>query len=183
MRAGLLALVLSVAACAEGTHAISLDAELRVDAGQLHFMTPAGSVAEVDPSTLVGKPYFAAVFPAAFAPGIDPPVHHTWGHLGDDLRVAWTTAADLADGHYDVVLVMYAVTVIPDTTFGTDTGGIPVAGDVATFTIEAKDPPLSAGQLRVTLAGDDAEIVTWNKWSLDTSAGTELFTDTLLLVP
>ena len=173
----------AAAGCTDAPHSITIDAELRVDDGMVHFMTPAGSVAEVDPATIVDKPYFVAVFPGAFAPGIDPPIHHAWGHVGSDMRVVWTSPADLDDGHYDLVLVVYVVTNIPETTYGSDTAVVPVAGDVATFTIEEKDPPLSAGQLRVTLADSDATIVTWNKWSADLNAGIELFTDTLLLVP
>lgn len=164
-------------------HAITLDAELRVDEGAVHFMTPAGSVTELDPANVVGRPYFAAAFEAGFAPGIDAPIHFTWGTMSDDLRVAWTTPSDLEDGPYDVVLVVYTATDVPLDAVGTDNAVVPVSGDIATFTIEEKDPPLSAGQLRVTIEGGDATMETWNKWADDLGGGADLFTDTLLLVP
>ncbi len=157
--------------------------------GELPFMTPAASAVRIAPEEVIGKPWFMAVFDAGFAPGIDAPLHYAWGHVDDTLAASFTTPADLPDGPYDVVFVVYVVTEVPDDMFGSEKAAI--GGDLATFTISTDDiregdPPLTAGVLRVNVEGEDAVKQVENRWTDDlgdVEAGTAAFTNTVLLVP
>ena len=107
------------------------------------------------------------------------------------MAVDWTTPADLEDGAYDVVFVVYRVTEVPSAVIGTKDAVAAINGDLATFTIGTEDiregdPPMTAGVLRVNIEGANATKLAENRWTDDLSdvdAGTLAFTDTILLVP
>jgi hypothetical protein len=63
---------------------VTFTANLKQEAGQLSFMTPTVSIIQVAASTVVGKPYMIAAYPAGFSPGNDPAITSTWGTVPDD---------------------------------------------------------------------------------------------------
>ena len=174
------------------THAVNFRADLRTDDnGMLPFMTPGATPIRIDTSEVVGKPFYMAIFDAGFVPGVDAPLHYQWGTIDASRTVDWTTPADLPDGPYDVLFVVYRVTEVPADAVGDPMAVAAINGDLATFTISEQDiregdPPLTAGVLRVNIEGEDAVKTTENRWADDLSdieAGTAAFTDTILFVP
>lgn len=173
-------------------YSVTLEAQLKKDEnGQLPFMTPGATPVRLDPWDVIGKPYYIALFKAGFSQGVDDPVHFTWGTINEEMTVKWTSKADLEDGPYDIVLVIYRVTNVPDEAIGKASSIAAVNGDLATFTISEEnllegDPPLTAGTLRVNVNGENASTYAENRWAdnlQDTEAGTRAFTDTILFVP
>ena len=174
------------------TFSINFIANLKTDDdGMLSFMTPGATRVQVERSSAVGKPYHIAVFRAGFVPGLDEPLHYQWGTLDESLTVDWTTPADLVDGPYDVVFILYRETEITEEIVDAPIAIAAIDGDLATFTISTDDildgdPPLTAGVLRININGDHALKVAENRWVddlSDSTTSTQVFTDTILLIP
>ncbi len=157
--------------------------------GLVPFLTPQATLIELETAELVGKPYYAAIFDGGFAPGVDEPLHFTWGSLEEDLLMDWTTPADLGDGPYATVFILFRVSEVPEDILGASLPNPPVNGDLSAFTLSEQDvlegdPPITAGVLRVNVSGGDALKTAENRWSKDpTQTNTDTFTDTILLVP
>jgi hypothetical protein len=133
-----------------------------------------------------------AAFAAGFSPGNDPPIADRWGTVPADLNISYSTPAELADGPYDMVIVVYAGTPITQAMLD-GVQGPPAAanGDLASFTLSQSDviegdPPLAAGTVRLNVAGADASIELWNKTPEDPEDSQQTiaaFDNTILIVP
>lgn len=199
----LLTALVALAACGESAEdeeaanedagpSVTLRATLVTDDnGQLPFMTPGASAVRIDPSEVIGKPYYMALFEAPFAPGVDPALEYTWGRIDESMTAEFRSATQLREGPYDVVFVLYRVSEVTDEAYGTENAVAAINGDLATFTISDEDvlegdPPITAGVLRVNFMGEDVMKEVENRWTddlSDTEAGSRAFTDTVLLVP
>jgi hypothetical protein len=182
------------AACSSSSdgHALHLTARLVAEDGQLAFLSPAATINRVPVAEVVGKPYYVAAYPAGFSPGNDPPLHDHWGTVGADLRVDFATPAELADGPYDMVIVVYVGTPISQAMLdGREGPPAAAGGDLASFTLSQSDviegdPALAAGTVRLNVAGGDASIELWNKTPADPEDSDQTlaaFDNTILIVP
>src|SRR5690606_9479167 len=111
-------------------YAITLEVRLTPVAGQLQFVSPAGSIIETPVAEIVGKPYYTATFEAGFSSGNDLPLYEQWGTVPEGLDVDIFNPPIFDDGAaYDVVFVVYV-----NTEAGPDAEPpAAVNGDLATF--------------------------------------------------
>ena len=153
-------------------------------------MTPTVAIIKVPLGDVVGKPYLVASFPAGFSPGNDPAIHSTWGTVSSDLVIRYTTPKTYADGAYDMVLVVYAKTLITDAIKSGPPQNAPPArnGDLATFTADMStvrpgDPGIPAGLVRLNVEGADADVAVANKTAVDPAEILGAITNTVMIIP
>ncbi|MEP7119391.1 MAG: hypothetical protein ABJE95_00550 [Byssovorax sp.] len=174
-------------------HALGMNVALTPKSGKLSFLTPSNTIAEQAATSIVGKPYLIAAFPAGFAPGNDPPLEYAWGQMPDDLTVKFTSKNPYEDGPYDIVFVCYTATPITAEIKAGAPQEAPAAkgGDIASFTLSTKDihmgdPKNPLGTLRLNVEGADAEASIANRTPMDPKNGdqvTAAFTNTVLEIP
>ena len=174
-------------------HTLTMNAKLNAVNGELSFVTPAAAIEKVPVSTVIGKPYLIASFPAGFSPGNDPALDWTWGTVPENLELHYTTPAHYKDGPYDMVVVVYATTKVPDDVKTGNAVNAPAAvhGDLATFTIDTSvvrpgDPKIPAGLVRLVVDAKDAAISVENRAPTDPNDQEQLkhaFDNVIMMVP
>jgi hypothetical protein len=176
---------------AEG-HALHVQAELVAKDGQLTFVSPAGTPMTIPADSVRGKPYIISIFHAGFSPGNDAPIDYHWGTVGDDLGYGFTTPAHYENGPYDAVLIVYVNTPITEAIKQGDPLDVPppVKGDLCSFTIddsvvEANDPSIPNGLVRLNVHDQDASITISNRPILGSSTDdlVKALSNTVMILP
>lgn len=186
----------ALVACGDGAetepaHRLSLTARMHAaDDGMVPFVSPAGSVISHTPEAIAGRPYLVAVYPAGFSVGNDPELHGVVGVVPDDLIVEYQSPAMFADGAYDVVLAVYVNTELSEAQMAGELDDMPapVAGDLATFTLDMSavregDPSIPPGLVRLNVEGGDAAIEVANRVPSETVPVAEAMADTIMIIP
>jgi|GEM_PF-4274149 len=176
----------------EDSFALTLDVALAQSNGDVRFVTPLGTVATRPASDIVGKPYFAAAFPAGFSADEGDPFEAEWGTVPEALSVSFSTSPSYPNGPYDLVFVVYVNTEIEPGMM--QPGSVPpmvIQGDLATFTIDQSaalpgDPGITPGVVRVNVAGADERLEVSNRIPSDEADASQVaaaLTNTIMLVP
>ena len=189
----LLSLLVSCTGDEPDTYSITINADLMASDGELAFMSPAASVIRAPVTDVIGKPYFLALFNGGFSPGNDPSIYETWGEMGEDLSIHFTTPAMFEPGPYDAPVLIYTHTEITQEIKDGDSRMLPAAvgGDLATFSLDTSvvlpgDPSFPPGLVRVNLLDADAEISVANRIPADLEDRGQIaaaMANTILIVP
>ena len=172
-------------------YSLTLSMEIQSTDGVATFLTPTASAQDMETDTIEGKLWYMAFFYGGATPGVDDPVHDSWGTVGPDLAISYTTPALFPPGPHDAVAVIYVEAEVEADTLEYDDAPVAVAGDLASFTmaeqvVEEGDPELHLAFLRLKVDDADASIAIRNKTPEDWDDDDQLldsFTDTVLIVP
>lgn len=171
-------------------HRLRVRMRLHADPEGVSFLTPAASVFALPEDDIVAKPYYVGVFAGGLDQGVDLSLHHAWGVVSDDLEIVYETPPMLADGPYDVALIVYTQNPVSDETMASEFAQVPLAGELSAFTLSQDevregDPGFPNGVVRVNIEGADAELVLENRVpDMDRGIGVlKAFTNTIVTVP